>query len=65
MITSLASLIAISVVLISTNLLMILLVLLLSVLLVGSRFQVQKRKRPVIIGILLGIVVAIAGFLFM
>src|SRR5699024_4885241 len=64
MTTSLASLIAASLLIMTANLLIAILVLLLTGLLVGTRLRIKTRKRPVILGTILGIVVAVAGFWF-
>ncbi|OYD07672.1 diacylglycerol kinase family protein [Paludifilum halophilum] len=65
MTTSLATCVAVSLVLISGHLLITLLVLLMTVLLLGTRFRMKTRKRPVVFGALLGIVVALIGFQLM
>lgn len=62
MTTSLASCIATSLILMTAHLLVTLLVLLLTVLLVGTRLRIKTRKKPVLLGMLLGIAVAAIGF---
>ncbi|WP_146172072.1 diacylglycerol kinase family protein [Melghirimyces profundicolus] len=65
MTTSLASLIAASLVIMTAHLLVTILVLLLLALLLGTRLRIKTRKRPVILGAVLGMVTAFVGFWLM
>lgn len=62
---SLASLIATSLVIMTDNLLVIILVFFLAALLLGTRLRIKTRKEPVILGVFLGVAVAVAGFFLM
>ncbi|QKG84938.1 diacylglycerol kinase family protein [Kroppenstedtia pulmonis] len=62
MTTSLASCIATTLVLMIGNLLVTLLILLLTGLLLGTKMRITMKKGPVILGALLGMVVALIGF---
>ncbi|MFC4076730.1 diacylglycerol kinase [Salinithrix halophila] len=65
MTTSLASCIAASLVIMVGNLLVTLLVILLTALLLGTRLRIKTRKNPVILGAILGVLVAVIGFQLM
>ncbi|QKI82715.1 diacylglycerol kinase family protein [Kroppenstedtia eburnea] len=62
---SLASLIAASLMMMTANWLVIILVLLLYFLLLGTRLQMKTRKQAVLLGVFLGVVIAVAGFFLM
>ncbi|EGK12742.1 diacylglycerol kinase family protein [Kroppenstedtia eburnea] len=62
---SLASLIAASLMMMTANWLVIILVLLLYFLLLGTRLRMKTRKQPVLLGVFLGVVIAVAGFFLM
>lgn len=65
MTTSLASCIATSLVMMTAHLLITLLILFLTALLIGTRLRIKTRKNPVILGTILGIVIAWIGFQLM
>jgi diacylglycerol kinase (ATP) len=65
MTTSLAFCIATSVALMIRHLLVSLLVYLLTALLVGTRLSIKTRRSPIILGALLGTVVALIGFILL
>ncbi|MFD1435871.1 diacylglycerol kinase family protein [Kroppenstedtia eburnea] len=62
---SLASLIAASLMMMTANWLVIILVLLLYFLLLGTRLRMKTRKQAVLLGVFLGVVIAVAGFFLM
>ncbi len=62
---SLASLIAVSLIMMTANWLVIILVLLLYFLLLGTRLRMKTRKQAVFLGVILGVVIAVAGFFLM
>ncbi|WP_140413608.1 diacylglycerol kinase [Marininema halotolerans] len=65
MTTSLASCIATSLIVIVDNLLATLLLILLTALMIGTFLHNRKRKNPVILGVVLGALVAVIGFRLM
>lgn len=65
MTTSIAFCIATSVALMIRHLLIALLVYLLTAILVGTRLRIKTRRSPVIVGALLGTVVALIGFILL
>jgi diacylglycerol kinase len=62
---SLASLIAVSLMMMTANWLVMILVLLLYFLLLGTRLRMKTGKPAVLLGVFLGVVVAVAGFFLM